>query len=85
MNSQTWSAGLNYGQGPWSLGAQYSMADTELAGADLGSLGIWTIGGKYDLGPGVTAFGGVQLHDDTNEDGDSNKSQVFFVGTSLSF
>ena len=88
---ETWSAGLTYGQGPWSVGVQYSEREDELNSLDLGTLETWTIGGKYALGPGITAFGGVQFYDNdlSDTDGDGiglqEESTVVFVGTSLSF
>ncbi len=83
---KTWSVGLNYGQGPWSVGIDYSQSEDELNGADLGTLKNWTVGGKYALGPGVTAFGGVSLYEnDLERGGVQGDSTVVFVGTALSF
>jgi predicted porin len=93
-----WSASLNYGQGPWSVGAQYYNRDSKLSNVPLseGFSEMWTIGGKYDLGPGITMFGGVQLSDsdiltlnDDYSDGFyyelTGKSQAYFIGTALTF
>jgi len=80
-----YNIGVNYGQGPWKVGIQY--AGVELDGAADGDLNAFVIGGQYILGPGVTAFGGVQYWEG---DGDATGSEgedatIFFVGTSLSF
>ena len=50
--------------GPWKVGVQYSLQeqDYSVAIADQ-ELAIWTVGGQYTLGPGITAFGGVQFYD----------------------
>ena len=95
----TWSAGVKYGQGPWSVGVAYSKSDHDndagLISTNWGSMESWTIGGQYTLGPGITAFGGVQFYDNDSQAYDSagleddnglqNDSTVIFVGTALSF
>ncbi|MEH6496412.1 MAG: hypothetical protein V7740_11770, partial [Pseudomonas marincola] len=74
-----------YGQGPWTVGVQY--AGVELDGAGNGNLDAVVIGGKYILGPGVTAFGGVQYWqgEDDLVGSEGDDATVFFVGTALSF
>jgi outer membrane protein OmpU len=77
--------GITYGQGPWKLGAQY--ARVELDGTSNGELDAFLIGGQYDLGPGITALGGVQYF---SGDGAligtaGDEATVFFVGTALYF
>ncbi|MEX0583868.1 MAG: porin [Sneathiella sp.] len=85
-DSDAWSAGLTYGMGPWSVGVQYSKTTFDPADTDQTT---WIIGGQYTLGPGITAFGGIQIDDNdltastaTRQAGDIN---TFFVGTALSF
>ncbi|MEH6405414.1 MAG: porin, partial [Sneathiella sp.] len=81
--------GVTYGQGPWTVGVQY--AHIELDDASDGEQDAVVVGGKYILGPGITAFGGVQFFEaegdleknGAGEVGDS--ATVFFVGTALSF
>ena len=91
FDAETWSMGVKYGQGPWSVGVDYSNGDGEYAGVDLGSLETWTIGGQYVLGPGIKAFGGIQLYDNDLGDeiglplGLQGDSTIFFVGTALNF
>ncbi|WP_025900007.1 porin [Sneathiella glossodoripedis] len=80
-----YNVGVTYGQGPWKVGVQYAGIDLDDA-AD-GHLDAVVVGGQYVLGPGITAFGGVQFfegEDDLEGDGGENAT-VFFVGTALTF
>jgi predicted porin len=92
-DSKVWSAGLKYGMGPWAVGVQYAKTTfDQLQTVGTGTLDdqdTWIIGGQYTLGPGITAFGGVQM-DDNNLTASSStrmagETNTFFVGTSLSF
>ncbi|MEP3248536.1 MAG: hypothetical protein ABJN40_22780, partial [Sneathiella sp.] len=53
-----------------------------------GELHAVVVGGQYVLGPGITAFGGVQFwdaEDDLVGSATGEDATIFFVGTSLSF
>ncbi|WP_025897347.1 porin [Sneathiella glossodoripedis] len=80
-----YNIGLTYGQGPWKVGIQY--AGVTLDDASDGQLDAIVVGGQYTLGPGITAFGGVQFWDAEDDlvVGGNEDSTVFFLGTSLSF
>ncbi|MCG8493965.1 MAG: porin [Sneathiellales bacterium] len=80
-----WNLGINYGQGPWNIGVQY--ARVEFDDATDGEYDAVVIGGNYILGPGVTAFGGVQFHkaDDALVGSEGDEATIFFIGTALSF
>ncbi|MEP5700898.1 MAG: porin, partial [Sneathiella sp.] len=56
-----WNVGVTYGQGPWKIGVQY--AGVSLDDNSDGELHAVVVGGQYVLGPGITAFGGVQFWD----------------------
>lgn len=82
------NVGLTYGMGPWKVGLQYAYVETEDDSASTdGELHAIVIGGQYTLGPGITAFGGVQFWDgeDDLEGSEGEDATVFFLGTSLSF
>ena len=85
---QDWNLGVTYGQGPWKVGVQYAGIDQEgdTAGEE-GELHAFVVGGQYVLGPGITAFGGVQYWDgeDALAGSEGEDATVFFVGTALSF
>lgn len=88
-DSDQWSAGVNYGMGPWSVGVQYAEQTNEAPlTADM-DMSTWVIGGSYILGPGITAFGGVQIDDNdlaaSTATRMAGKTNTFFVGTALSF
>ncbi|MBL4908116.1 MAG: porin [Sneathiella sp.] len=80
-----YNLGVTYGMGPWKVGLQYagvSMDDT----SD-GELHAFVLGGQYVLGPGITAFGGIQYWDGENDrvGSEGENATIFFLGTSLSF
>lgn len=86
---QDWNLGVTYGQGPWKVGVQYAgiTLEDDSASTD-GEVHAFVVGGQYILGPGVTAFGGIQYwdHDDTDLAGSEGEdATIFFVGTALSF
>lgn len=98
LERQDWNLGVTYGQGPWKIGLMYAGVDldddTPTGNNGLGNLNVgdgtlhaFVLGGQYVLGPGVTAFGGIQYwdgdEDTTGTEGED--ATVFFVGTSLSF
>jgi len=85
---QDWNLGVSYGQGPWKVGVQYAGVDQDGdTVAEEGELHAFVVGGQYVLGPGVTAFGGVQYWDgeDALAGSEGEDATVFFLGTSLSF
>ncbi len=84
-----WRVGVEYGQGPWSVGAVYQLANADIAGAGRDDETEYvSVGGAYNLGPGVKLFGGVQLWDFEDSSG-ANTSEgdaaVGVLGTKLSF
>jgi hypothetical protein len=85
---QDWNLGVSYGQGPWKVGVQYAGVDQDGdTAAEEGELHAFVVGGQYVLGPGVTAFGGIQYWDgeDALAGSEGEDATVFFLGTSLSF
>ena len=80
-----YNVGVSYGQGPWSVGIQYAGIDLDNA-AD-GHLDAFVVGGNYILGPGITAFGGVQYFsgEDALVGSEGEDATIFFVGTALTF
>lgn len=85
LERHDFNVGVTYGQGPWSVGVQY--ARVELEDASTGELDAVVFGGNYVLGPGITAFGGVQYFsgEDALVGSEGDEATVFFVGTALSF
>jgi outer membrane protein OmpU len=84
------NVGVTYGQGPWKIGVQYAgvRLETSAATANEGDIDAVVVGGQYVLGPGITAFGGVQFWEADGTAVSSTLGEnatVFFVGTSLSF
>ena len=85
LERHDWNVGVNYGMGPWKVGLQY--AGVELDDAQDGELHAFVLGGQYVLGPGITAFGGIQYWDGEDDlaGSEGEDATVFFLGTSLSF
>jgi len=85
LERHDYNVGVTYGQGPWKVGVQY--AGVELDGSSDGTYDAVVVGGQYILGPGVTAFGGVQYltGEDDLEGSEGEDATIFFVGTALSF
>ncbi len=85
LERHDYNVGVTYGQGPWKVGVQY--AGVELDGSSDGTYDAVVVGGQYILGPGVTAFGGVQYltGEDALEGSEGEDATIFFVGTALSF
>ncbi|MDE1174898.1 MAG: porin [Parvibaculaceae bacterium] len=53
--NETWTAGLSYGTGPWTVGVAYltSKEKSQDALVDGGKNNFWQVGGGYELGAGV--------------------------------
>ncbi len=85
LERHDYNVGLTYGQGPWKVGIQYAGVDLDDAGD--GHLDAVVVGGQYVLGPGITAFGGVQFFEGEDDlvGSEGEDATVFFVGTALSF
>ncbi|TNE40240.1 MAG: porin [Alphaproteobacteria bacterium] len=89
-DSKAWSVGLTYGRDKWQVGIQYSKETLEPAAAADSDATIMVVGGQYTLGPGITAFGGVQRDDNDTLAASTatvmaGTTYTYFVGTSLSF
>jgi outer membrane protein OmpU len=88
------SAGVSYGAGPWTVGAQGAFGLDKDGGDnvnpnpgfDSDKVLAGEISGKYTLGPGVAISAGVQGWRGWGDDGNENFDGVaFFMGTGLSF
>ncbi len=61
--NETWTAGLSYGTGPWTVGVAYltSKEKSRDAIVDGGKNNFWQVGGGYQLGAGVSLGLDLQL------------------------
>lgn len=90
---QDWQVGLTYGFGAWILGFQYHDTTARVKTPTGSSAGndrfrMLSVGGTYDLGPGIQLAGGVQAFKATSYTGqpaDQNRGWNFVLGTNLSF
>lgn len=53
VSQETWTVGLSYGTGPWTVGAAYLHGTNDWAGGNFGEGEFWQVGGGYNLGAGV--------------------------------
>lgn len=74
---ETWTAGLSYGTGPWTVGVAYLNSQDN---STVGTLGMnpgaetesWQVGGGYSLGSGVDLGLDIQFSSDKNASGASS-------------
>jgi len=85
------NVGLMWNQGPTTLSVNYFNVDMEMASTVTGSdeVSKWTLGGMYNVGPGVDFVGTIQNVSWSNEDGtnsvNSNKGTAFVGGINVAF
>lgn len=56
LEVETWTVGLSYGTGPWTVGVAYLNSQVDVAGGggpDGAESDFWQVGGGYSLGSGV--------------------------------
>ncbi|MDP6876336.1 MAG: porin [Alphaproteobacteria bacterium] len=94
-----WRIGADYSTGPWSVGIVYHKANQEIAGAVAGTKSARddetkyiSVGGTYNLGPGIKLFGGLQFWDFQDSanvaaasPGTEGDNTIGVIGTKLSF
>lgn len=99
LDRTNWRVGVDYGAGPWMVGVAYIKLEQEIAGAVAGTkstrddeIDYISVGGAYNLGPGIKMFGGLQFYDfqdSANVGGASPGTEadmtVGVIGTKLSF
>jgi outer membrane protein OmpU len=83
----SWDAGVSYAAGPWAVGATYFHGENEgllsVAGED--QLDAVEVGVSYQVGPGISARGGVMWAEWETEEGEDQSGIVGAVGLSFSF
>ncbi|MDA1097558.1 MAG: porin [Proteobacteria bacterium] len=86
---ETWRMGAAYASGPWSVGANYIKATGDIGGVNRDDETVyWSVGGDYNLGPGITLFAGVQFwdyEDSSNTAATQGDSTIGVFGTLFSF
>ena len=84
---QSWDAGVSYAFGPWAVGLTYFEGKTEGLFADPGEQGLSAIEGgvSYQVGPGISARGGVMWAEWNPEAGTTTSGVVGAVGLTFSF
>jgi len=99
LDRTNWRLGVDYGMGPWRVGVAYMRLEQEVAGAVVGTktarddeTDYISIGGSYNLGPGIKMFGGLQIYDFQDSAGGAGAAvsteadnTIGMVGTKFSF
>jgi outer membrane protein OmpU len=98
LERTNWRIGVDYGTGPWKIGIAYMQLEQEVAGATVGTKSARddkteyvSIGGSYNLGPGIKMFGGLQIYDFEDSTGGTGANAaeadntVAVIGTKFSF
>ena len=99
LDRTNWRIGVDYGTGPWKVGIAYMSLEQEIAGATAGTksargdeTNYISIGGAYNLGPGIKMFGGLQIYDFQDSAGGAGAAvsteadnTVVVIGTKFSF
>jgi hypothetical protein len=98
LDRTSYRAGVDYGMGPWRVGVMYMHMEQQVAGpgvtrsARSDEVDYTSVGGSYNLGPGIKMFGGVQFYDAQDSANVANaspqteaSSTVGVIGTKLSF
>jgi len=98
LDRTNWRAGVDYGTGPWRVGVVYMHQEQQIAGAGVtrsarsDEIDYVSVGGAYNLGPGIKMFGGVQFYDFQDSANIANASPqneasmtIGVLGTKFSF
>ncbi len=83
-----WTAGLAYEQGPWGVSATWMKSSVEVAAGGSDDFDNLSLGADYKLAPGLTPYVEVSLIDmDGTGTGTTNDNEgtVGIIGTRLSF
>jgi len=86
LDTESYDAGVQYAQGPWTVGVSYINEDYQIVDGSMWGL---SAGGGYQVAPGLDVSLGYIHYDReaavTNDGIDDTTSDVFILGTGLSF
>jgi predicted porin len=97
LDRTNWRFGVDYGTGPWRVGVAYMRLEQEVAVAGVkgprdDETKYISLGGSYNLGPGIKMFGGLQIYDFQDSTGGAGaavaaeaENTVGMIGTKFSF
>jgi len=83
-----WRVGIDYGMGPWSLGATYQVAEQDITATTGDETTYWSVGANYAVGPGISFYGGVVNYyydDSTNALASEGDNMYGILGSKISF
>ncbi|MBC8241833.1 MAG: porin [Alphaproteobacteria bacterium] len=84
-----WRAGVDYASGPYKVGIVYQLATGDVAAVVRDDETRYvSVGGSYNLGPGIKLFGGLQFfdfEDSSNTAATQGSNTVGVIGTKFSF
>lgn len=87
FDQTVWDVGVTYSTGPWTIGVTYLSWNQEIDGFDDAEIDGVSVGGTYNLGPGVDLWAGVKWLDHQWEGDPTQENEALFgmIGTSVSF
>lgn len=90
LDGSVWNAGFSYEQGPWGVNLSYFKSEMKGSNTTAGddTVEMIELGGKYVLGPGVTAYAslfGAEYDDETTTKSANNEGWGVAGGLQLSF
>ena len=82
-----WDVGVSYAMGPWSVGATYFHGEIEgdLAISAEDEMDAINVGVAYQVGPGISAQGGVMWGEWDTEEGENQSGVVGYAGLRFNF
>lgn len=88
VDTSHWGVGLNYAFGAWKIGGTYGHTyyDRKARGAKDWDTTIWSVGGTYQVAPGLAIQGDVLWFDsDAARSGAGNEGTLVAIRTQLKF
>ena len=76
--------GLGYANGPYTAGLSYLNIDQQTGAATEDELDLWTLGGTYTFGPGMSFRGAIATGEAENAGASQDVTQIT-LGTDISF
>jgi predicted porin len=87
-DQETYRIGVAYSTGPWTIGANYINEELDTSTTTTDETDYFSVGARYNLGPGIVLFGGIQNYDYQVGGGgplSGNDATTGIIGTKLSF
>ena len=88
LDQTQWRVGADYKTGMWGVGVTYQVAEADVTATTEDTSTYLSIGSTYNLGPGITMYGGmvfVTYDDDAGAAANEGDNSFAILGSRLSF